>query len=316
MSTARVAGDHQRMRELAKDVADAAESTRGLARAARVSGVRLVDGDVWSDSGGQEVADRLRAAAAHFERAADGLEQLASNIIDTAKKYELVAKGGGRGFSSAIDESRPGPLLDHGSRQESHREAAGVQDYVPPWDPEGFQGVGDPVGLAGMHRAQEGEDTCAVVCQTSIMRSLDGWAPDEAVAVSIAHELGIYSPGEGTSRRALGGLLEHYGVATDGPRSSSIEELAQGLAAGKRVLVAVNANQIWRPQRDAGGGVVRQIPPAGHAVWVTGIDMQSGEWTVIVNDPGRADGAMRPIALDDFIAAWDDFDRTAVFAGG
>ena len=170
--------------------------------------------------------------------------------------------------------------------------------------------------MAAHHRHQAGEDTCAIAAQLSILSSLAGGAPSEEEAAAVAQELGIYVSGEGTRRADLGRLLQHYGVATDGPRSASVEDLARGLASGQRVLVAVNANQLWKTQRDAAGNVVPQIPPEGHAVWVSGIDCQDGEWTVIVNDPGRPDGAMHPVALADFLAAWDAFDRTAVFAGG
>jgi hypothetical protein len=311
MPPSEIAGDHVRMDGLSAQLRRAAEAIRGLAADSATAAARLLDDQVWSDSRGRAAARDLRTTAAAMSGLAEQLEHLGADVGATARRYAAAAEGMPGSGTSVLDRSRPGPREDRDTAR-----AEPAVPYVHAWNPAHFQGAGDPVGLAGFHRRQAGEDTCAVVAQLSILESLTGAAPDEQQAASMARSLGVYTPGEGTALRDLGAMLEHHGVPVDGPRSSSVEELAQALNAGRRVLVAMNAKQIWTPLRDGAGNVVRQIPPDGHAVWVTGIDNQEGQWTVIVSDPGQTEGAMVAVALEDFIAAWADFDRVALVAGG
>jgi hypothetical protein len=311
MPPSEIAGDHVRMDGLSARISRAAEAIRGLATDSAAAAARLLDDQVWSDSRGRAAARDLRTTSAAMSGLAEQLEHLGAEVGATARRYAAAAEGMPGSGDSLLDRSRPGPREDRDTAR-----AEPAVPYVHAWSPAHFQGAGDPVGLAGFHRRQAGEDTCAVVAQLSILESLTGSAPDEQQAASLARCLGVYTPGEGTALRDLGAMLEHHGVPVDGPRSSSVEELAQALEAGRRVLVAVNAKQIWAPLRDSAGNIVRQIPPDGHAVWVTGIDNQDGQWTVIVSDPGQTDGAMVAVALEDFVAAWSDFDRIALVAGG
>lgn len=186
--------------------------------------------------------------------------------------------------------------------------------YEHSWEPEGFSGSGDPCGLAPFHRAQAADDTCAVVAQVSVLESVTGEYVSESDAVARAEDLGLYAPGEGTTASQIGKLLESYGVDVERREQCDLVGLAEALERGDRVIVAVNADEISRPMRDQNGDVVPQYQSGGHAVWVTGLDVQDGKLTVILNDPGTPEGAMKAVSIDDFTHAWAMYDNLAIIA--
>jgi hypothetical protein len=185
--------------------------------------------------------------------------------------------------------------------------------YEHSWNAENFDGVGDPVSLGPYQRTQETGYTCGVVAQITVLESMTGEYVSEADARQRATEMGWLSE-DGTSLESYGKLLESYGVEVEQRSTCDITDIADALERGDRVMVAVNATEIWNPMRDANGEVVPQPPCAGHAVWVTGIDCQDGVWTVILNDSGTPDGAMEAVSLEDFTQAWSGYDNYAVIA--
>ena len=93
-----------------------------------------------------------------------------------------------------------------------------------------------------------------------------------------------------------------------------LEDIANALEKGDRVIVALDANEIWSPLRDADGIPIEQ-PNGGHAVWVTGIDPQAdGSVKIILNDSGHPDGKMTAIDAVDFLNAWEDYSNFIVVA--
>lgn len=290
-----------------------------------------------------DIDEEDRAAFEHdFEGAASALDEVIEGAFDAqagrlfalaegldALEYAAATPpsfGPAAGRSSGPTGGRPEGYRDgvrpmDPDRRESRPRFLGFSDssrtgvpYVHTWSSERFDGLGSPGGLRSFHRQQQGQNACAVVAQISVLESITGQRVGEADAAKRAEEMGIYAPAEGTPTRALGALLASYGVEVERREGCTVDELADALSRGDRVLVPLNAQEIWFPHRAAGGTVVPQIPPAGHAVWVTGIDCQDDRWTVLLNDSGRADGAMFAVSLDDFSQAWAEFDNLAVFA--
>jgi hypothetical protein len=186
--------------------------------------------------------------------------------------------------------------------------------YVHEWDPQHFDGIGDPIGLADLWFIQEGDNACAVATQTMVLEAITGAGFDEEALADLAEANGWFDPEIGTPLGAVGLLLEHHGLDTEVLFGAEIGDLAAALERGDHVLVSVNANEIWTPLRDAYGMPVQQ-PVDGHSVWVTGLDRSpDGTFHVLLNDPGTPDGQMAPVALEDFVNAWQDVDNHLVIA--
>lgn len=190
----------------------------------------------------------------------------------------------------------------------------GYEPYVPDWDAERFDGFGDPSGYADFWFLQEWPTSCAVATQTMVLESVTGMGLDEATLADFAASMGWFDPEIGTYPMDAGRLLEHHGLETDIYFSADITEIAEALERGDHVLVGVNAQEIWAPLRDSEGNAVQQASEM-HSVWVTGLDQSpDGTIHVIVNDPGTPEGQMMPVALEDFVNAWEDTGNHAVIA--
>jgi hypothetical protein len=212
--------------------------------------------------------------------------------------------------------------IDDVSQTDFHRfnitnELQYLSDIVIPdnqWDIVEFNGFGEPGENAEFWHQQSGQNSCAVVAQISIFESITGVTISEEKACEIAQENGWFDPDIGTYPSDVGKLLNELGVPTDQKYDGHLEDIADALEKGDRVIVALDANEIWSPMRDANGAAIEQ-PNGGHAVWVTGIDTQpDGSVKIILNDSGHPDGKMTSIDAVDFLNAWEDYSNFIVVA--
>ena len=182
------------------------------------------------------------------------------------------------------------------------------------WDVRDFNGFGEPMENADFWHQQSGQNSCAVVAQTSIFEAIRGVHISEEKACEISQENGWFDPDIGTRPSDVGKLLNKLGVPTEQKYDSHLEDIADALEKGDLVIVALDANEIWYPMRDADGTAIEQ-PNGGHAVWVTGIDTQAdGSVKIILNDSGNPDGQMTAIDAVDFLNAWEDYSNFIVVA--
>lgn len=226
------------------------------------------------------------------------------------------------GDAAEADGWRVDPLLDAADELLGglSTDAWLTESYVPyehTWSPSQFDGVGDPLGEAEFWRLQNG-NSCAVNAQLSIIESITGTVIPEATACDWLEGQGYYDPATGTSLDGMNKLVESQGIPTEMSTGATIDDLADALDRGDGVIVALNAQEIWEPLRDAQTGEVVAQPGAyGHAVMITGIDQaEDGSFTVIMNDSGHPEGQMRAVALEDFLEAWNDYDNTMIVADG
>ena len=182
------------------------------------------------------------------------------------------------------------------------------------WDPAHFDGLGTPVQDATHWHHQHSNASCAVVAQAGIYESLTGHPLSEDAACHMAQQNGIFDPDTGTRPQDMGKLLDILGVPTETHWNASPADLVDALERGDKVMVAVNANEIWHPVHENSGTVVSQRP-AGHAIWVTGIERApDGSYCVILNDSGTPNGQGEAVALMDFQHAWQEFGGEMVVA--
>lgn len=170
--------------------------------------------------------------------------------------------------------------------------------------------AGDWAGDASTWHLQEDLNSCAIACQTDVLHSF-GIEVEESQIAGLAQERGWYDPRVGTDPGALGEVLEEFGIPVTKSYDTSLVDIKDALDEGRKVLVGLDANEIWYPQRDELGNPL-ELPDGGHAVWVTGIaENPSGDLEVILNDTGHEAGRGSRVAIDDFLNAWNDFGRNA-----
>jgi len=171
--------------------------------------------------------------------------------------------------------------------------------------------AGDPQSEADHWHLQEDQNSCAVACQKGILESLTNQSIPESELSELAECNGWYDPSCGTSPLDVGRLLEAYGVPLERGHDYTAMDLLDALGRGEKVIVGVDANEIWTPIKDSYGNPVEQ-PDTGHAVWVTGMEVtDDGRAFVCLNDPGTPDGRCKIVALEDFLNAWNDFGNFA-----
>jgi hypothetical protein len=165
--------------------------------------------------------------------------------------------------------------------------------------------VGNPQFDSSHFHQQSYDNTCAIVAQQGILES-HGIVVSENDLMQIATENGWFSH-DGTLMKDMGGLLEYFGIDVDYASNATIHDLVIELSQGDKVIVGLDASEIWTPQSngDISNWYSAELPDQGHAVWITGIDIENG--VVYMNDSGIPNGAGRPVALNDFINAWEDF---------
>jgi len=171
---------------------------------------------------------------------------------------------------------------------------------------------GDPDSNAEYWHVQEGNNSCAVAAQTCVLESIYNRHFDEGELANIASEHGWYTPEGGTRISDVGKLLEYYNVPVERHSDFTFTEIYDAVQKGEKVIVGLNANEIWTPQHDTDGKPL-QLPPGGHAVWVTGFDMnEEGKVSVVLNDTGTQTGQESKVAVEDFRNAWSDYSNFAV----
>jgi hypothetical protein len=215
--------------------------------------------------------------------------------------------------SPAVFRDSPAPIWPDRSAQSFNDDRyVGVQQVS--WDPKQFSGIGTPVYDSHFWHEQHGGQSCAVVAQAGIYEELTQHSLPEDEAIRIAQEHGLFDPATGTKPQDMGKLLQLLGVPTDIIWGASIADIAQALEHGDKILVGVNGNEIWSPVHDAATGMPMRQSPAGHAVWVIGLETTPIGPLVILNDSGMPDGRGEAVSLWDFEAAWDEFGNEMVVA--
>ncbi len=182
--------------------------------------------------------------------------------------------------------------------------------------------IGDPETMAELHHHQERGDTCAIASQEFVLEAMTGADLAESQLTAVAEAYGWYQPGHGTAMADVGNILEAYGVETTRSLEASVEDLAAALDVGEGVIVGLDSDELTADGLTgavASFADVAGIPGQGadHAVQVTGIrGINGADPVVVLNDPGRVDGAGLEIPLDRFTAAWADTGNFLVTASG
>lgn len=162
---------------------------------------------------------------------------------------------------------------------------------------------------------QGNEGVCAIRSQQIVLRDYGIDIPLEQLR-EYAIQQGWYDPSEGggTPMGCIGALLNACGVEARQQSDCSIYDIVNELAQGHRVIVGVDANELWADRegdrfaqfREYLKDLFQETP--NHALIVAGVEVNPqdpADVKVILTDPGTGDLRIE-YSLDDFMDAWQD----------
>jgi hypothetical protein len=157
------------------------------------------------------------------------------------------------------------------------------------------------------------QPTCAVRSQEIILRDYGIVVPQEELA-KFAEANGWYDSNPnhgGTPSNCIGNLLEVYGIHTKQSNDNTIFDLVNELKEGHRVIVSVDANELWAKtwlEKQVWKLEDRFQQGGNHALIVAGVEVNPNDLNdikVVLTDPGT--GNLRiEYELSDFMEAWRD----------
>ena len=163
--------------------------------------------------------------------------------------------------------------------------------------------------IGDINPIQQGySDTCAIKSQQLILNDF-GIPCTEDQLIQFSYEHGWYHEG-GTLPKDVGNLLETAGIPVTRQTNANVFNLVNELAQGHKIIVGVDANELWHNET-IGGKIKNWVNDffgnqPNHALIVAGIDTSdSNNIKVIVTDPGSGDAA-KAYPLEQFMDAWSD----------
>lgn len=151
---------------------------------------------------------------------------------------------------------------------------------------------------------QGNQPTCAIRSQEIVMRDFGIQIPQEEL-VKYAEEHGWFDGG--TPEECMANLLETVHVSTHAMDNAGIEDLVKELNAGHRVIVAVDAHEIWRDRGIIGNWIADHFVDPNHALIVTSLNVDledPSHSTVLLTDPGS--GEIIECPYSRYAHAWGD----------
>lgn len=145
---------------------------------------------------------------------------------------------------------------------------------------------------------------CALYSQKFVIEELTDRELDIEELAELAEENGWFSEETGTPLLSMNKLLDYYGIDNKMSFYNGISDIDDCLGAGGKVIVSIDADEIWYGEED---DLFTPGDGANHAVEVIGIDRSDPEEVmVILNDSGNPNGCGEMIPLDTFLDAWED----------
>lgn len=238
----------------------------------------------------------------HGDRDGDGIPNWGDDWFGPGAESPFGAPSGFLG----ADGAELGQLEDIG-----HELGAEVDNMTMTDEGSLLSSVGPAAPDSEYWHPQEGDNSCAVACQRGILEAVTGESFSESELSTFAEERGWYDPEIGTPMSSVGNLLEANGIPVTQGHDRSLLDLVEALQSDQKIIVGLDANEIWHPMDDVNGSPA-ELPDLGHAVRVTDISLNdAGALEVTVNDTGIPDGHGKVLAAEDFLNAWDDFGNHA-----
>ena len=158
---------------------------------------------------------------------------------------------------------------------------------------------------------QPDDHSCALRAQQIVLRDYGIDIPFEDLE-QIALEAGYYSD-NGTYQHDIGKVVEMAGVGIHQMDGATIYDLTNELAQGHRIIVSVDADELWYNDR-LSGKIANWISDrfgtqaGNHALIVAGVEVNPdnpSDVKVVLTDSGSGDLRVE-YSLDQFMDAWQD----------
>lgn len=182
---------------------------------------------------------------------------------------------------------------------------AAQQQFTPSDNyPEGVDG--DPLKAMERWECQGNTNRCALYSQKFIIEEFTGQEIDIEKFAAFAEANGWFDENSGTNALNMDKMLTACGIEHEMGFHKSIDDIQECLQKGGRVIVSIDADEIWK---GAAHDVFSPYSGANHAVEVIGIDRTDPEHPmVILNDSGTPNGCGEMVPLDTFLKTWEDGD--------
>ncbi|MGM9853077.1 MAG: hypothetical protein ACI30N_03810 [Muribaculaceae bacterium] len=176
----------------------------------------------------------------------------------------------------------------------------------------------EEIGLEDPLIYQGPEGVCAIRSQQIILRDYGIDIPLEDLK-QFAIQNGWYDPSGdgGTPMCFVGAILDSCGVGVRQETGCTVYDLVNELAQGHRVIVGVDADELWADRNDS---IIDKTTTwlndvfgdeqANHALIVAGVEVNPDDpedVKVILTDPGTGDLRIE-YSFDEFMDAWEDSD--------
>lgn len=169
------------------------------------------------------------------------------------------------------------------------------------------------------------QPSCAIRSQEIILRDYGIAIPQEEL-IQYAMQKGWYDPDPvngGTPRQCVGNILDACGIPTQRTENATIYDIISELRAGHRVIVSVDANELWIKKQPSlvnrlfgefenkvqdAFDVLNGVQGANHALIVAGVTVNpkdTSDIRVTLIDSGRGDVCIE-YKLSDFEEALED----------
>lgn len=172
------------------------------------------------------------------------------------------------------------------------------------------------MGISDAMIYQGNEGICAIRSQQIILRDYGiDVSIDELKQLAIQNGWYDSSPEGGTPLWAIGNLLQSCNVDCRQQFDCTIYDLVNELSQGHRVIVGVDANELWASRNNETIEGAKEWfkdffkgETANHALIVAGVEVNPEnpkDVTVVLTDPGTGDLRIE-YELDEFMDAWED----------
>lgn len=163
---------------------------------------------------------------------------------------------------------------------------------------------GDPMSSMDVWECQGETNRCALYAQKFVIEELTGRHIDIEEFVKVAEENGWFSESGGTPFLNMCKMIDAYKLEHTMSFHCTIQDIENCLNNGGKVIVSLDANEIWYGEDD---NLFSPFSNANHAVQVIAIDRTDPSSPVVVlNDSGHENGKGSMIPMDVFLGAWED----------
>lgn len=170
--------------------------------------------------------------------------------------------------------------------------------------------MGNPEDSMEYWEYQGESGPCALYAQMFVIEELTGEDIDIDAFIEEATENGWYDDDYGTPPLNMNQMLDYYDIDNEMGFNKSMDDIVDCLNEGGKVIVALDANQIWYGEDT---DIFSPMSGANHAVEVIGIDNSDPDNPmVILNDSGHPDGCGEMVPLEVFEDAWNEGDRQMI----